>query len=85
MADWQYFHMGPADMWFYGSSDVMKHFTTLYKSLEDNMKLGGDFHKFAYNIENNPNDLSNSIAFYKWWMMENELWDKRINLNTIWE
>ena len=85
MADWQHFHMGPADMWFYGSSDVMKHFTTLYKSLEANMKLGGDFHKFAYNIENNPNDLSNSIAFYKWWMMENELWDKRINLNTIWE
>jgi hypothetical protein len=85
MADWQHFHMGPADMWFYGSSDVMKHFTTLYKSLEANMKLGGDFHKFAYNIEKNPNDLSNSIAFYKWWMMENELWDKRINLNTIWE
>ena len=85
MANWQHFNMGPADMWFYGSTDVMKSFTTLYKSVENNMKINSSFHKFATSIENNPNDLSNSIAFYKWWMMENGLWNKRINLDTIWE
>lgn len=85
MANWQHFHMGPADMWFYGSPNVMKSFTTLYKSLEKNMKVGGEFHQFANKIENNPNDLSNAIAFYKWWMMKNGLWDKRIKLDTLWE
>ena len=85
MANWQHFHMGPADMWFYGSPNVMKSFTTLYKSLEKNMKVGGEFHQFANKIENNPNDLSNSIACYKWWMMKNGLWDKRIKLDTLWE
>ena len=85
MANWQHFNMGPADMWFYGSSDVMKSFTTLYKSVEKNMKIDSEFHKFATSIENNPNDLSNSIAFYKWWMVKNGLWENRINLETIWE
>ena len=85
MANWQHFHMGPADMWFYGSSNVMKSFTSLYESLKNNMKVGSGFHHFSTNIENNPNDLSNAIAFYKWWMLENGLWNKRINLNTVWE
>lgn len=85
MANWQHFHMGPADMWFYGSTDVMKNFTTLYQSLEKNMRVDSEFHQFAYQIENNPNDLSNAIAFYKWWMMKNGLWNKRINLDTTWE
>jgi hypothetical protein len=85
MANWQHFHMGPADMWFYGSSDIMKPFTTLYQSVERNMKLDSEFHQFAYNIENNPNDLSNAIAFYKWWMVQNGIWNKRINLDTKWE
>jgi len=85
MANWQHFHMGPADMWFYGSSNIMKSFTTLYESLESNMKVGSRFHHFSTSIENNPNDLSNAIAFYKWWMLENGLWNKRINLNTSWE
>ena len=49
------------------------------------MKIDSEFHKFATSIENNPNDISNSIAFYKWWMMQNGLWEKRINLETIWE
>ena len=85
MADWNHFHMGPADMWFYGSTDVMKNFTTLYQSLEKNMRVDSEFHQFAYQIENNPNDLSNTIAFYKWWMIKNGLWNKRINLDTTWE
>ena len=85
MANWQHFHMGPADMWFYGSSKVMNPFTTLYKSVEKNMKLGSEFHQFATSIEDNQNDLSNAIAFYKWWMVGNGLWDKKIKLDTIWE
>ena len=85
MANWQHFNMGPADMWFYGSPKIMNPFTSLYKSVENNMKLDSEFHKFATSIENNPNDLSNSIAFYKWWMIKNGLWDKRIKLDTIWE
>ena len=72
-------------MWFYGSQSTIKSFTTLYDSLERNMKVDSEFHQFAYNIEKNPNDLSNAIAFYKWWMVKNGLWDKRINLDTIWE
>jgi len=77
--------MGPADMWFYGSMETMKPFTTLYNSLESNMIIDGDFHKFATNIEGNYGHLSNSIAFYKWWMIQNGLWENRINLETIWE
>ena len=57
----------------------------IYESLKNNMKVGSGFHHFSTNIENNPNDLSNAIAFYKWWMLENGLWNKRINLNTVWE
>jgi hypothetical protein len=30
-------------------------------------------------------DLSNSIAFYKYWMIKNGLWDNKILLNTTWE
>jgi hypothetical protein len=85
MANWNHFHMGPADMWFYGSTNVMKNFTNLYQSLEEQMEIGSDFHKFAIGIENNEGDLSNSIAFYKWWMIQNGLWENRINLETQWE
>jgi hypothetical protein len=85
MANWNHFNMGPADMWFYGDYQLMKNFTELYKSLESQFYLNSDFHKFAFNIENNMGDLSNSIAFYKWWMVKNGLWDKRINLDTTWE
>ena len=85
MADWNHFHMGPADMWFYGSEQTMNHFKNLYQTLEEQMYIGSDFHKFAIEIENNEGDLSNSIAFYKWWMIQNGLWNNRINLETKWE
>ena len=85
MANWQHFNMGPADMWFYGSSEIMKPFTTLYQSLERNLHIGGKFHQFAKNIEGNEGDLSNSIAFYKWWMIQNGLWERKLTLDTIWE
>lgn len=85
MANWNHFNMGPADMWFYGDYNIMKNFTNLFESLKEEMVVDGDFHKFATAIENNPGDLSNAIAFYKYWMMNNGLWSKRINLDTIWE
>lgn len=85
MANWNHFHMGPADMWFYGSPKVMVEFTTLYNFLEEQMKIDSEFHQFATQIENNRGDLSNAIAFYKWWMIKNDLWNNRINLDSIWE
>jgi hypothetical protein len=85
MANWNHFHMGPADMWFYGSPNIMEYFENLYSSLLNQMFLDSEFHKFAINIEGNPGDLSNAIAFYKWWMINNRLWDKRVTLDTIWE
>lgn len=85
MADWQHFHMGPADMWFYGDWDTMSPFSSIIDSLKEDMILGSDYHKWATEIEGNGGDLSNSIAYYKWWMMKKGLWDKRKPLNTIWE
>ena len=84
-ADWNHFHMGPADMWFYGSSKVMYNFVGLYESLKREMYIGSKFHRFATNIENNPGDLSNAIAFYKYWMIDNGLWDSKVTLPTTWE
>jgi hypothetical protein len=85
MANWNQFHMGPADMWFYGSPNIMLEFTSLFSFLDEQMKIDSEFHKFATKIEGNEGDLSNAIAFYKWWMIKNELWDNKINLDTIWE
>ena len=84
-ANWNHFHMGPADMWFYGSPKVMHKFTTLYNELYEQIKIDSEFHKFATEIEGNRGDLSNAIAFYKWWMIKTDLWDNKINLDTIWE
>jgi hypothetical protein len=84
-ANWQHFHMGPADMWFYGDSETMKNFTNLFDFVNKNLYLYGDFHKFATSIEGNPGDLSNAIALYKYWMLNNGLWENRINLETTWE
>jgi hypothetical protein len=84
MANWNHFHMGPADMWFYGSNSIMKEFKNLYTFLLDEMYIDSEYHNFATSIENNRGDLSNSIAFYKYWMLKNGLWDKKITLDTIW-
>jgi hypothetical protein len=76
-----YTHTDVSDLWpmFFGE------FTTLYDFLEQSMYIDSEFHNFATSIENNRGDLSNSIAFYKWWMVNNKLWDNRINLDTTWE
>jgi hypothetical protein len=84
-ANWNHFHMGPADMWFYGSMQTMKPFTELYKSVLIDMKAGSEFHKFATEIEGNGGDLVHAVAFYKWWMLKNNMWETRVNLDTVWE
>jgi len=84
-ANWNQFHMGPADMWFYGSPKIMHKFTTLYDELYQQMKIDSEFHKFATEIEGNKGDLSNAIVFYKWWMIKNGIWKNKINLDTTWE
>jgi hypothetical protein len=84
-ANWNHFNLGPADMWFYGSPKVMHTFTKLYDELYEQMKIDSEFHKFATELEGNSGDLSNAIAFYKWWMIKTDLWDNKINLDTTWE
>jgi hypothetical protein len=85
MANWQHFHMGPADMWFYGDPAIMKQFTGLFDFVKENMFIGSPYHTFATGIEGNSGDISNSIAMYKYWMLKTGLWDKKITLDTTWE
>jgi hypothetical protein len=85
LANWNHFAMGPADMWFYGSGEIMKNFITLYDDLLKNFYINSEYHKFATSIEGNSGDLSNSIAFYKYWMIQNGLWNNLKKLDTKWE
>lgn len=85
MANWEYFNMGPPDMWFYGDANIMKNFINLFDFLNLNLFIDSDYHKFATSIEGNYGDICNAIAIYKYWMLSNGLWDKKITLNTIWE
>ena len=85
MANWNHFKMGPADMWFYGCGEIMNEFTKLFEFLKQELYIDSEYHKFAKLIEGNSGDLSNSIAFYKYWMIKNNLWNKKITLDTEWE
>lgn len=84
-AFWEYFDMGPADMWFYGDPNVMSKFVNLYSSFEKDFYMSGDFYNFAKLIENNPGNLSNAIVYYKYWMIKNEIWENKKTVNTEWE
>lgn len=85
LANWNHFHMGPADMWFYGSEKIMDNFKNLYTDLLNQYYIGSDFHKFSTKIENHEGNLCNAIAFYKYWMINNGLWDNKEVLDTEWE
>lgn len=85
MADWQRFHNGPADMWFYSSYHNMKNFTHIYNDLLNNFYINSKFHKFAFDIERNVGDLSNAVIFFKYWFMLNGLWDKKRPLECQFE
>lgn len=70
MADWQYLDSdGPADMWFYGSPDIMQNFTTLYDYTKNNMN------------ETNVN----AIHLLKQFMQDKNMWNKKAPLQTEWE
>jgi hypothetical protein len=84
-AFWLYFDQGPSDVWFYGSPEIMKPFSTIYNELEANMFLNSKYHKFAESISGISGDISNAVVFYKWWMMQNGMWDNNIALPTEWE
>ena len=43
---WDLFNEGPADMWFYSSSENMECFSTLYdKTLQDYLQIGSEYSK----------------------------------------
>jgi hypothetical protein len=69
MADWQYFDDGPADMWFYGAPEIMKHFTTLYDDVQENLN----------------ETKVNAIQQLKWWMEHKDIWSLRQPLRSEWE
>jgi hypothetical protein len=84
-AFWLYFEQGPSDVWFYGSQEIMKPFSTIYYELEKNMILNSEYHKFSQSITGSHGDMSNAVIFYKWWMLNNGMWDNNIALPTEWE
>lgn len=85
MADWPRFNCGPADMWFYSGYNNMQKFISIYDELLKNFYLKSKLHDYAYNIENNYGDLSNSIIFYKFWLEKNGLWNLKKPLQCFYE
>lgn len=85
MADWPRFNCGPADMWFYSGYKNMKNFTKIYDDLNKYFYIDSDFHKFAFQIESNYGDLSNSVIFYKFWLEKNNLWNIKKPLQCFYE
>lgn len=85
MADWPRFNCGPADMWFYSGYKNMKNFTKIYDDLNKYFYIDSEFHKFAFQIESNYGDLSNSVIFYKFWLEKNGLWNIKKPLQCFYE
>ena len=111
-AYWDLFNEGPADMWFYSSSENMKHFCSLYdKTLKEYLKKGSDYstavvqgwvesriNNFRSNeslkeVKNRSTELHkypehmvcNAILLYKWFLIDNGLWQRSKPLKTEWE
>lgn len=84
MANWNYLEVGPADMWFYGKT-TMKCFNNIFYSLLQEFKIGSSYFNYASKIESNPGNISNSIAWYKYYFMANGIWDKKELVDSIWE
>lgn len=84
-AFWLYFDQGPSDVWFYGSQEIMKPFSTIYDTLKKDMILNSEYHKFSQSITGANGDMSNAVIFYKWWMLNNGMWENNIALPTEWE
>ena len=82
-ANWPYLNTeGPADMWFYSSLDNMKSFAYIYDIMLRDYKPGTAYAEFA---GSNDGGLINAIKFYKWFLIQTGLWDKKQLLDTTWE
>lgn len=67
MANWQYLESdGPADMWFYGSQNIMKPFASIFDNIDKYFRC-------------------NAIHLYKEFMIQNNLWNNKVTLDTTWE
>ncbi len=62
---WDLFNEGPADMWFYSSSENMASFATLYdKTLMEYLQLGSEYAKNV--TEGWPQSSSNNFRSNEW-------------------
>ena len=111
-AYWDLFNEGPADMWFYSSSENMKCFSSLYdKVLKEYLQIGSDYskavvggwllsskdnfrsneifkeaHERDSNLHTYPKHMVvNGILLMKWFLEENDLWEKSKYLVGEWE
>lgn len=84
VAFWEKFHEGPADMWYYGSKNVMTIFSQLYNSLEKEFNLHSEYFKYCEEVSKDETVISNAIFFYKYFLIKNKLWKKMIPLKTKW-
>lgn len=84
LAFWEKFDEGPADMWFYGSREIMKPFAKLFEKLKKDFTVTSGYYKFCYEKSNCPLILSNAIYYYKYFMIQNGLWTKLTPLKSKW-
>lgn len=83
MANWDYFNDGPADMWFYSSQENMSNFKKLYDTLIDKYFFLDS--NYAKTLKGNFEDLANAIKLLKYFMIDNNMWEKREPLDAEWE
>jgi len=82
-ADWPYLDSeGPADMWFYSSYENMIKFAQIYNTLLQEYKPQSPYAEFA---GDSNGGLNNAIKYYKWFLIQNGLWQKKQLLQTTWE
>ena len=79
MANWQYLDSdGPADMWFYSSSENMSHLKDLYKFALKCFDLNSTHAKSL----NTLNDLPNAVKLYKAFYIEKQQKESRTRTPT---
>jgi len=86
LADWDMFNQGPADMWFYGDMKVMSKFNFVFHQLSKEFFIGSDLHQWVQDQDELVyQDLSNSVAYLKWFLINNDLWEDKEPLECIFE
>ena len=85
IAHWEKFDEGPADIWYYGSENIMKPFSKLFQLMKEEFKMDSQYYKFCKDIKTNETiDISNAIHFYKFFMLKNKLWGKLETVKSLW-